>query len=479
MNILIVDDHLTNLKLLCAQLESEGHVVFEAYDSVDALALLEHQRVDAVISDVLMPRMDGYRLCHEIRKHARLHDLPIIIYTSTYTSLDDKKLALDVGADKYLKKPISVETIIAALHEVTAMPHAARHPKALQEVEVPKEYSEKLVSKLKERNAELMAAEVKFRALVEQSIVGIYIIQDDQFVYVNPKMLEIFGWSEEEMTSRSLYDFAVPEDHALLRENIRRRISDGVPNIHYYLRVLRQSGAVLQVEVYGSLTDYNGRPAVMGALLDITERKRVEEKLQKTLDSLRKAVGVTIQVMASAVEARDPYTSGHQIRSADLARAIAMEMGLPQDKIDGIRMAGSIHDIGKLSIPAEILSKPTKLSELEFSLIKEHAQQGYEMLKNMESPWPLAEIVYQHHERMDGSGYPRNLKGEEICMEARILAVADVVEAMASHRPYRPALGIDAAFAEIQKNRGTLYDNTVVDACLKLFREKGFKLEGT
>ncbi|MDP2815565.1 MAG: HD domain-containing phosphohydrolase, partial [Rectinemataceae bacterium] len=137
------------------------------------------------------------------------------------------------------------------------------------------------------------------------------------------------------------------------------------------------------------------------------------------------------------------------------------------------------HDIGKISIPAEILSKPTKLSELEFSLIKEHANKGFEMLKDVESPWPLAEIVRQHHERMDGSGYPRNLKGEEILMEARILSVADVVEAMASHRPYRPGLGIEAALNEIEKNRGIFYDEAVVDACLKLFREKGFQLEGT
>jgi putative nucleotidyltransferase with HDIG domain len=228
------------------------------------------------------------------------------------------------------------------------------------------------------------------------------------------------------------------------------------------------------------IRDENGKLiAAIETLQDITDRNQAEEKLKDTLESLRKAVGTTIQVMVSAVEARDPYTSGHQIRSANLARTIATEMGLSQEKIEGIRMAGSIHDIGKLSIPAEILSKPTKLSELEFSLIKEHAQQGYEMLKNVESPWPLAEIVYQHHERMDGSGYPRNLKGDEILMEARIMAVADVVEAMASHRPYRPALGIDAALAEIQKNRGTLYDNTVVDACLKLFRENGFKLEVT
>jgi HD-GYP domain-containing protein (c-di-GMP phosphodiesterase class II) len=153
-------------------------------------------------------------------------------------------------------------------------------------------------------------------------------------------------------------------------------------------------------------------------------------------------------------------------------------MGLPQEKIDGLRMAGSIHDIGKLAIPAEILSKPTKLSDIEFSLIKEHAQKGYEILKEVESPWPLAQIVYQHHERMDGSGYPRKLKGDEILMEARIMAVADVVESMASHRPYRPALGVDAALAEIELNSGTLYDHTVADACLRLFREKGFQLAG-
>jgi HD-GYP domain-containing protein (c-di-GMP phosphodiesterase class II) len=180
--------------------------------------------------------------------------------------------------------------------------------------------------------------------------------------------------------------------------------------------------------------------------------------------------------MVSAVEMRDPYTAGHQLRSADIACAIATEMGLPQEKIDGIRMAGSIHDIGKLSIPAEILSKPTKLTNIEFSLIKEHSLSGYEMLKNVESPWPLAQIIYQHHERMDGSGYPRNLKGDEILMEARIMAVADVVESMASHRPYRSALGIGAALEEIEKNRGTLYDNAIADAGLRLFREKNYKL---
>jgi HD-GYP domain-containing protein (c-di-GMP phosphodiesterase class II) len=176
-----------------------------------------------------------------------------------------------------------------------------------------------------------------------------------------------------------------------------------------------------------------------------------------------------------AAEARDPYTAGHQKRVSHLARFIAKDMGLSHDIVEGIRMAGSIHDIGKLSVPAEILSKPTKLTALEFSLVKQHSQIGCEMLMHVDSPWPLAEIVLQHHERMNGTGYPRNMKADNILMAARVMAVADVVEAMSSHRPYRPALGIEAALEEIEKNKGILYDETVVHACLRLFREKGYQ----
>jgi HD-GYP domain-containing protein (c-di-GMP phosphodiesterase class II) len=211
-------------------------------------------------------------------------------------------------------------------------------------------------------------------------------------------------------------------------------------------------------------------------LKEVSSHELAKDKLQKALDSLRKSSEATIQVMVAAVEARDPYTAGHQIRSANLACAIAEEMGLPQEKIAGIKMASSIHDIGKLSIPAEILTKPTKLTELEYSLIKEHSTCGHEMLKEVESQWPLAEIVFQHHERMNGSGYPRQLKGDEILIEARILAVSDVVESMASHRPYRPSLGINAALEEIEKNKGILYDNVVADACVRLFRERNYNL---
>jgi HD-GYP domain-containing protein (c-di-GMP phosphodiesterase class II) len=210
-----------------------------------------------------------------------------------------------------------------------------------------------------------------------------------------------------------------------------------------------------------------------------SERELVKEKLRDSLQQLRRAVETIIQVLVMAVEVKDPYTAGHQRRMTNLARAIAGEMGLPPEIIEGLRMAGVIHDIGKITLPTEVLSKPTKMSDIEISLISEHVRLGYDILKDVESPWPMAEIVYQHHERMDGSGYPRNLKGEEIRIEARILAVADVVEAMASNRPYRPAVGLDAALEEIEKNKGILYDNAAADACLRLFRKKGFKLEGT
>jgi len=192
---------------------------------------------------------------------------------------------------------------------------------------------------------------------------------------------------------------------------------------------------------------------------------------------LRKALEGIIQVMALTVETRDPYTAGHQRRATNLARAIATEMGLSEEQIDGIRMAGVVHDLGKISVPAGILNKPSRLTENEFGIIQTHPQVGYDMLNTIEFPWPVAQIVLQHHERMDGSGYPKGLVGEDIVLEARILAVADVVEAMSSHRPYRPALGMDKALEEISGNRGVLYDPSVVDACFKVITEKGFKFE--
>ena len=201
------------------------------------------------------------------------------------------------------------------------------------------------------------------------------------------------------------------------------------------------------------------------------------EELQTTLNDLRKAMQGIIHVMVLTIESRDPYTAGHQQRVTLLASALAQEMGLSEKDVEGVKMASLIHDLGKISVPSEILSKPGKLTEIEFRLVKTHPQSGYEILKNITLPWPIAQIVLQHHERLDGSGYPLGLKDKEILLEAKIIGVADVVEAMASHRPYRPALGIEKALEEISQKKGILYDSEVVDTCIKLFTEKGFKLE--
>jgi PAS domain S-box-containing protein len=301
--------------------------------------------------------------------------------------------------------------------------------------------------------------------------------RDLKYIYVSQRYLQDYGVKEKDIIGKHHYD-VFPDLPQKWRDVHQKGLAGEISSAEDDPYV-REDGSVEWTR-WECRPWYEADGSIGGIIIYtevITDRKQAENKLQDTLDSLRKAFGTIIQVMVSAVESRDPYTAGHQLRSSDLARSIAIEMGLSQDKIDGISMAGSIHDIGKLSIPAEILSKPTKLSEIELPLVRQHAQKGYDMLKDVESPWPLAEMVYQHHERMDGSGYPRRLKGEEILIEARILAVADVVEAMASHRPYRPSLGLEAALAEIENNKGTLYDADAVDACLRLFREKGFQFD--
>jgi len=336
------------------------------------------------------------------------------------------------------------------------------------------------ITERKQVEEKLRESEADYRQLFDNSPAAIYRIdyKNGRFLKANDVFCEYLGYRQEELISLSPYDVLTEESKKLFLERMEK-ITMGVEvpkTVEFEVIDRKGKQKCLQLDIK-NIYDTEGHVIAADVVAnDIPERKKAEEKLRLTLESLRNAHGATIQVMVSAIEMRDPYTSGHQIRSADLARAIATEIGLSKEQIDGIRLAGSIHDIGKLSVPAEILSKPAKLTDLEFSLIKEHSLIGYEMLKGVESSWPLAQIVYQHHERMNGSGYPRNLKGDEIIIEARIMAVADVVESMASHRPYRPSLGIEAALEEIEKNKGILYDDTVADVCLRLFREKDYSL---
>ncbi len=231
------------------------------------------------------------------------------------------------------------------------------------------------------------------------------------------------------------------------------------------------------LEVYSFPWRNNSSGKVQGVInyiRDITYRLQVEDEIEDSLKKLQKTLNGTVMALSSIIETRDPYTAGHQRRVVQLASAIALKLGFSQNRIEGLRVMGFLHDIGKTVVPAEILCKPGKLSEYEFNIIKTHPQIGYDILKEIEFPWPVAQVVLQHHERLDGSGYPVGLSGQDILMEARVLSVADVTEAITSHRPYRPALGLDKALDEISQNNDILYDYQVVNACLTLFKEKSF-----
>ncbi len=614
--VLIVDDSATNLYMLETLLKGYGFEVTSAENGRDALDKARLNPPDLIVTDILMPVMDGYTLCRHWKSDDTLKQIPFVLYTATYTEAKDELFALSLGADRFILKPQEPDKLMNLLKEVLEEKYTVRQvlTKPLgEEMEFFRRHNEILFKKLEKKMLDLEIANQKLRISEECYRLSfknvsdvIYTIDKDlNLLSLSPSMEKILGYKPQDFIGRSVSDF----ENILAPESFERAIADislilqgdtilatvyefiakdgtrkfgevsGAPLTHegkiigivsvarditdrkraeealqesekkyrelfdflpipvyemdfeanmtsvnraiyetfrgteedlkkgfkgwqllspeevdksakniqrllegeqiggteYVLK--RLDGSVFPAIVISSVIYDKGKPVgLRGAIVDITERKRSEERLQETLQRLSKAVNATIQVIVSAVEVRDPYTAGHQIRSSDLALCIATEMGLPQENIDGIRMAGSIHDVGKLSVPAEILSKPTKLTNIEFSLIKEHCRKGYEMLKDVESPWPLAEIVYQHHERMNGSGYPRNLKGDEILMEARIMAVSDVVESMASHRPYRPALGIEPALEEIEKNKGILYDDTVADVCLRLFRERGYKL---
>ncbi len=330
----------------------------------------------------------------------------------------------------------------------------------------------------KRTEAALRESEEKHRNLAAHLNIGVYRIlsgQGGRLVEANAALVNMFGYSSRE---EFLQTPVVRLFHDARRraEFARKILEDGmVRNIELELKKQNGSPIIGLVSAVVVRDDKGKVRYVDGIIEDITASKRAEEERIQSFNRLRKSLGATIQAMAVTVERRDPYTAGHQRRVADLARTVATEMKLSSDQIDGIRMAAIIHDLGKISVPAEILSKPAKSIPMEFNLIKVHSQSGYDILKDIDFPWPIARIVLEHHERMDGSGYPNGLTGENLLIESRIIAVADTVEAISSNRPYRPSMGIEKALEEIDRNKGILFDPEVVRVCLRVFREKGYK----
>jgi len=453
--ILVVEDERIDAENIQNMLNNLGYGVSGLVSSgKSAIKKAEETHPDLILMDIkLKGEMDGVEAAEKIRER---FDIPVV-YLTAYA--DDKTLqrAKITEPFGYILKPFEEKE----LHSTIEM--------AL--------YKNKMERELKERE--------HWVSTVLKSIGDAVIATDKDglVTFMNSSAEALTGWKHEEALGKDLgeklniviEEEACPPSKSPKKKKGRKEVI----RLSNQALLIKKEGIEIPVDYsHSALTD--GKEDILGSVLvfrDITERKRAEEELQRSFKKVKKILEEIIHAISLVVEMRDPYTAGHQRRVANFSCAIAKELGLPKEQIDGIHMAGIIHDIGKIYVPGEILSKPARLNEAELSLVKNHPRVGYDILKKIEFPWPIAEIVLQHHERIDGSGYPQGLSGEEILLEARILGVADVIEAMSSHRPYRPSLGLDWAFQEISENRGVLYDPEVVDTCLRLFREKRFKFE--
>lgn len=377
--ILVVEDSKLQAASLTHILQNEGYIVNIASDGVSAMSMLEESLLpDLIISDIWMPKMNGYELCRALKSNNGFNAVPFILLTSL-SAFDNIVKGLNAGADYYLTKPYSKDLLLSMVKSI----------------------------------------------LSGSQPCGGFCCTD--------------AFSQTEKSSI----------HSL------HQMSNFL--FSTYQNLLFQNEDLLQTRQ--ELKKFNNH---------------LEQKVKEKTEFLQKTLNGIVVVLSRAVETRDPYTAGHQLRVSQLAGAIGEELGFSQEKNRGIRVMGLLHDIGKIIVPTEILCKPGRLTEYEFRFIQEHSQAGYSILEGIEFPWPVATAVVQHHERLNGSGYPAGLLEHEIIIEAKILAVADVIESMASHRPYRPALGIEEALKEILTNRNILYDPDVVDVSIKLFKEKEF-----
>ena len=390
----------------------------------DVLLIIKEQKPDLILMDIMLEgKLDGIETAEKIISK---YDIPVIYITA---NADDTMLkrAKKTNPYGYLLKPFEEIDLNAAL-----------------EIAFYKFNADK----------ELIRSEKRFRKLIQENTDVIIVIDRKRMIQFINNAGEILFEKSKEQLINTKFEYECEQFDEF--------------------EIEQKSGQTRIIEMHVVESEWEHKPAYLATLRDITFRKKIEEELKKSNIKLQKLMEETVNGLVSAMEMRDPYTAGHQKRVSKLATEIAEEMGLDKDQIDGIRIASLIHDIGKIHVPSEILSKPGKLTEVEFAIVKSHSKAGYEILKTIEFPWPVAKTVLQHHEKLDGSSYPNGLTVNDIILEAKILCVADVIEAMSTHRPYRAALSIEKALDEIIKNKGIKYDASAVDACVKIIREQNF-----
>jgi PAS domain S-box-containing protein/putative nucleotidyltransferase with HDIG domain len=443
--ILLVEDDKTTLHILAKYINDLGYDLIQSVATgEEAIEAVHDTQPDIILMNIyLSGKLDGIAATERIKE---LHNIPIIFITSTSDNVIIQR-AMATNPSGYVIKPVDKRELNAVL-EIAL---------------IRKEMEEKLQEN-----------ELQFFTILNSIGDAVIVLdKEEKISYMNPIAERMTEWNIVQIIGKKLDEIIEFGNNYCLKD--RRDYIMDRPN---YIFMKSRTGREIPVDFSASMIqDIDGAvTATVIVLRDDSDRVNSEIRLKESYNQIKRAMGGVIQAMAQTLETRDPYTAGHQRRVADIARTIAEEMNLEEDQIEGIHLAGIIHDLGKISIPTEILSKPGLLSEIEFDLIRTHPQTGYDILRKIDFPWPLAQIVYQHHERLNGTGYPRGIEGEDILIEARIISVADVVEAMASSRPYRVALGIDNALQEISTNSGVLYDDDVVEACLTLFRVQQYQM---
>ncbi len=446
--ILLVEDDLGLAELMRGVVEELGFPCICLTSGHAALEWMRAHRPLLALLDYSLPDMTCLALVHTALENSPEHMPPFLVTTG----MGDERLAVEMmkmGAQDYLVKDTSF---------LEHLPKALRQ--ALDRVAQD--------TKLERAETALRQSEERLRQIIDLVPHMIYARDHEgRYLLVNEATARALGTDVAHLTGASLQEHGSRAQGDMLHED-RSFLSQGDAAVVSEELFCDASGEnhVLQTHKVPFRSSGNGFPVVLSVSVDITPQKRVEERLRTTMEGV-------IRTLSGVLEKRDPYTVGHQERVAELAVAVASQMGLAPDRVEGIRIASLLHDIGKIGIPAEILSKPGHLTKNEYTLVQDHPRIGWEILKNIDFSWPVADFVLQHHERMDGSGYPGGLRGSTILIEARIIAVADVVEAMTSHRPYRASLGATRALQEVLQHRSTLYDSSVVDAFLEVF-EQGF-----
>jgi putative nucleotidyltransferase with HDIG domain len=495
MKVLIADDSAESLYFLNTLLVKSGYSVVTAENGAQALKKLKKYKFDAIITDILMPKMDGFQLCRKCKKDERLKEVPFIFYTATYRRKQDEEFAMSLGAEKFVIKPQEPGILLEILHD-TIEEHRKRGREAglkkpVKEEIYLAEHNKRIIKKLEDKVISL-DKEIVRRKETEDKLYErikeldcLYTVSN-QAIKQDVSLEEMFKETVKQIPAGMLYPELVCsriifDKKVFKADNFKKTkwkessdikvegIKRGVIEVY----AIKKRPAILKKQFLKEEKKLiNAVSKIIGIYI---ERKIAGEKLQESYHKISTILDCIISTLAYIVESGDPYTSGHQKKVAILATAIAKEMSMDKNKIEAINTAALIHDIGKIRIPASILSKPGRLSDIEFEMIKTHPQVGYDILKDIEFPYPIAKIVVQHHEKLDGSGYPYGLKSKDIKIEAKIIAVADAMEAMISNRPYRPALSIDKAIKEIIDGKGKFYDPKIADVCIKLISKKSFR----